>query len=273
MAEDWIKIRTDLYEDQDVLQMSDILGTDDATTVGLLVRFWSWADKQTIDGSGIKITKSRIDALTGRPGFAAALIHVGWLVGEDGNLQLPNFQRHNGASAKARALEAEAKRLRRKEQKTSDKLSDNCPTKKFQKVGPEKRREEYNNPLPPEGEQMGLGFEAAGIPPTQGRARRRNLTQTEKGRIKHPELTPTMIRIGSWFGRQPTTQWTVAEFEALQAVNPPEKEIAGMEIFYTAEESADQKLFRRKSLSVLLNNWNDELDKARDYYRSTVCHA
>ena len=142
MAGDWIKIRTDLYEDQDVLQMSDILGTDDPTTVGLLVRFWSWADKQTIDGNGIKITKTRIDSLTGRSGFASAMIAIGWLTGEDGSLQLPNFQRHNGVSGKARALESEAKRLRRSSQKMSDKLSDNCPTKKAEKVRPEKRREE-----------------------------------------------------------------------------------------------------------------------------------
>lgn len=268
MAGDWIKIRADLYEDQDVLHMSDILGTDDATTVGLLVRFWSWADKQTIDGTGIKLTERRIDSLVSRPGFSAAMRQVGWLEGEDGNLQLPNFERHNGSSAKARALEAEAKRLRRKDRKPSDKLSDICPTKTAENVGPEKRREENNiSPLPPDGDgQAGFSLEVSSTAPAP--KRKRKLTQAEKHRTKHPDLTPTMIRIGSWFGRQPTTLWTIAEVEALQAVQPNEKEIAGMEAYYTADIAPEQNI-RRRDLITLLNNWTGELDRARDHYRKT----
>jgi hypothetical protein len=142
MAGDWIKIRTDLPTDPDVMKLSDILGTDDPTTVGHLVSFWSWANKQTADGNAIDITQSRLDRLIGRPGFASALRQIGWLDGDDGSLCLPRFTRHNGSSAKARALESEAKRLRRMGQNPSDKLSDKCPTKRAPKVRPEKRREE-----------------------------------------------------------------------------------------------------------------------------------
>lgn len=143
----WIKIRTDLLDDSAVLRLSDILGTDDPTTVGLLVRFWAWIDRQTADGTGIAISRARLDKLVGRDGFTAGMIEVGWLLGEDGDFQVPNFERHNGNSAKARALETEAKRLRRSD-KTKANLSDKCPTKEAAKVGLEKRREEKNSSYP-----------------------------------------------------------------------------------------------------------------------------
>jgi hypothetical protein len=146
----WIKIRTDLHEDTAVLRLSDIMSdkcptntghaadiqqTNATEIVGLLVRFWSWVDRQTADGTGINVSRRHIDALVGKDGFAEALCSVGWLDGDEGAFRIPNFQRHNGASAKARALEAEAKQLRRK-------MSDKCPTKKAKNVRPEKRREE-----------------------------------------------------------------------------------------------------------------------------------
>jgi hypothetical protein len=113
MAGDWIKIRSDIFDDAAVMQMSDLLGCDDTTMVGLLVRFWSWADRQTVDGHELKVTWKRIDQLVGRKGFAMAMLKCGWLAGEDGAVHLPKFERHHSQSAKARAMETEAKRIRR----------------------------------------------------------------------------------------------------------------------------------------------------------------
>lgn len=144
---DWIKVRADIFEDATVLKLSDICRTEDAHTVGLLVRFWSWAGRQTAEGEHIEITAARLDKLVGHPGFAAALLSVGWLAGTDGDYSIPDFQRHNGQCAKARALEAEAKRIRRKDKDRPDKMSDKCRTKSGEKVGPEKRREEKMDDL------------------------------------------------------------------------------------------------------------------------------
>lgn len=327
MAGDWIKIRTDLYEDQDVLQMSDILGTDDPTIVGLLVRFWSWADKQTIDGSGIKLTENRIDSLVGRPGFSAALREVGWLIGDDGNIQLPNFERHNGSSAKARALESEAKRLRRNNKKTSDKLSDKCPTKNTENVRPEKRREEKKEkdslfpfaldgagPDPAQKKEIhwnpndgfsGISQEqiakwqdafpavdierqikaASGWLEANPLKRKKNLqrfiynwmsNKQEKGgdriEIKQRQPMPpdeTMDRVASWFGRPTGTLWLPEEVDAYEKARPTDKEIAGMEAYYTADIPEPQNM-RRTTLTSLLNNWRStELDRARAFYRKT----
>ena len=220
--------------------MSDILGTDDPTTIGLLVRFWSWADKQTIDGGGIKITKSRVDALTGRPGFADAMCAVGWLTGEDGNLQLPNFQRHNGSSGKARALESEAKRLRRASLKN---LSDNCPTKTPAIVRPEKRREEKSNtPLTPQG------------------------GETESGKPKPNSVptTPQAIRIASLYRRRLTTPWSTKEIRSYKAIGAIDPEDLELVCRYTEAERAKGDNGRhRRDLATFLNNYHGELDRAR----------
>lgn len=104
-------MRTNLGNLTEVDNMSDILETDTPTVIGLLFLFWSYADDNSADGE-LTVSGKAIDRRTA-PGFSDALRKVGWLAGRDGSLTLPNFNRHNGSSAKARALEAEAKRLRR----------------------------------------------------------------------------------------------------------------------------------------------------------------
>lgn len=174
MADEWIKIRVDLTDDPNVFLLSDLLDLDCPTTVGHLVAFWSWMNRHTSDGTGIKLTKSAIDRKINVSGFAESLIKIGWLSGEEMNFSIPMYERHNGNSAKARALDAEAKRIRRamksqedtrpaaklEEKKPSEKkaekppskttqktVSDKCRTKSISNVGLEKRREEKNKDI------------------------------------------------------------------------------------------------------------------------------
>lgn len=84
--------------------MAAELGIDQDAITGKLVRLWSWADQTSRDGHAVSVTSAFLDRLTICPGFAAALRKVGWLTGEDGNLCFPNFELHNGETAKARAL-------------------------------------------------------------------------------------------------------------------------------------------------------------------------
>lgn len=136
MAGDWIKIQHSLPQKPEVFAIARSVGQNRDTIVGLLVRFWSWCDQNSVNGSGLSLTSDDVDDMVGVRGFAAAMRASGWLTGDDGSLQVPNFERHNTNSAKARALETEAKRLRR----LSDAVSDTCPTKDVQNVRPEKRR-------------------------------------------------------------------------------------------------------------------------------------
>ncbi len=118
--------------------MSRVVGQNRYEVSGRLMVVWAWFDQITASGELSGVSFADIDEIAGSQGFAAAMHQAGWLAGEDGKLQVPNWERHNGNSAKARALEAEAKRLRR----LSDNVSDNCPTFLASNVRPEASRGE-----------------------------------------------------------------------------------------------------------------------------------
>ena len=143
MAGDWIKLEHATPDKPEVFRMAEILGIDPDMVVGKLIRFWRWCDQQTVDGDALQVSDLVIDRLTHQPGFSAALREVSWLQARSGSLAIPNFARHNGQTAKARAVEN-----RRKSENRNDnrEMSEKCPgqtgTKAGQKPGPEKRREE-----------------------------------------------------------------------------------------------------------------------------------
>lgn len=75
-------------------------------------------------------------------------------------------------------------------------------------------------------------------------------------------LESLRLRIGSWFNRRPTTQWSEQEVRALRKVlklNTPPDDIDLLEKRYLAKAP-----FIRREIATLLNNWNGEIDKARN---------
>lgn len=108
MAGDWIKFDVTTPDKPEVVKMAAVLGVDQDAVVGKLLRVWVWADQNSITSNGgcngVTVTSAFLDRLTFCPGFTQAMRSVGWLVGEDGNLSLPNFERHNGKTAKERAV-------------------------------------------------------------------------------------------------------------------------------------------------------------------------
>ena len=114
MAGDWIKMRTNLDRDPAVVRISSGLKTDRFAVVGRLHTIWAWANEHLVDGQDVPIDSAFLDALVECPGFAEQMRRVGWLSGRDGSLDFPGFERHNGASAKARAMDSERKKSVRK---------------------------------------------------------------------------------------------------------------------------------------------------------------
>lgn len=125
MAGDWIKMRTDLADDPKVVRIVSALCPQNVRivsascpdvlwTVGALHRVWSWFDRFTVDGTVADLSLEWIDNMVGKDGFAAAMISVGWLIQNDNLLSLPEFDRHNGATAKRRAQESHRKNVVRK---------------------------------------------------------------------------------------------------------------------------------------------------------------
>lgn len=106
MAGEWIKMRLDLAEDPAVIAMAAALDVDEDLVVGKLHRLWSWADRQSRDGHATGVTEKWIDRFIRFPGFAATMVAVGWLEIDKAGIRLPNFDRHNGETAKTRALGA-----------------------------------------------------------------------------------------------------------------------------------------------------------------------
>jgi hypothetical protein len=104
MAGDWIKMRVDLRDDPAVFRMAELLSIDELHVIGCLFCFWAWADKHAVDGRVDGATTRLVDKVSMRPGIADALVAVGWLSFDDSGLQIPNFERHNGESAKERGL-------------------------------------------------------------------------------------------------------------------------------------------------------------------------
>lgn len=105
MAGDWIKLELTTCDKPEVYVIAEALGIRDPDTVlGKLIRVWAWADQQTFDGNADSVTRLLLDRITGVKGFADAMIKCGWLVENGNGLTFPNFDRHNGKTAKTRAL-------------------------------------------------------------------------------------------------------------------------------------------------------------------------
>lgn len=112
MAANWIKVRVDLERTPEVIRLARALGIEIPHAVGLLVRFWGWADEQTATGQLEGLTLDDVDAAIRMDGFGRAMAGVGWLLVDDIGLIVPNFERHMSQSAKRRALDAGRKRVR-----------------------------------------------------------------------------------------------------------------------------------------------------------------
>jgi hypothetical protein len=106
----WLKIETGLPTKVEVFRMAEALQVKRAEVVGHLVNLWAWFDFNTENGVINNIgSNGIIDAHTTK-GFADAMHSVGWLEynkdWETAGIQkliLPNFERHNGQTAKKRA--------------------------------------------------------------------------------------------------------------------------------------------------------------------------
>lgn len=112
----WIKMRTDLRNHPKVVRMSSALKADRLRVVGGLWSVWSTFDTHSVDGRLRGYTFFAIDEDLGWPGFGEAMAAVNWLVEvENEGLEIPEFDEHNGASAKRRATDTKQKAAKRKD--------------------------------------------------------------------------------------------------------------------------------------------------------------
>jgi hypothetical protein len=84
------------------------------------------------------VTFALLDRLAGVTGFAEQMTFVGWLDQKGHLLTLPNFDYHNGETAKKRALG----KNRQEKRRSNDESNANSNASSVTKALPEKRREE-----------------------------------------------------------------------------------------------------------------------------------
>lgn len=164
MSAGWIKMRVDLVNHPKVVRIASALNADKRPAtraqrvhvVGGLYAIWAVFDAHSVDGSLEGYTPETLDEEIGWPGFCNAMGSVNWLM-FDGDLtvSLPEFEEHNGSSAKRRALEAKRKREEREAEREAEKAAGQ-PPKPVRKTSAsnadtmrtreEKRREEISSP-------------------------------------------------------------------------------------------------------------------------------
>ncbi|AXT88332.1 hypothetical protein WLZ19_21845 [Bordetella bronchiseptica] len=182
MANDWIKMRTDLYRDPRICVMADILMNEDGelaryvnqhcqrhmsvtrnvmrnVTVGALVSVWGVMRlRGKAEGTDLvcrAVTTSVLDDIADLPGMGAAMEAVGWVVSTAEGLVFPRFfEDHNvdpDASPKSKSA-ARQQRYRERQKLESD-VTRNVTRNvtRDAKVTPreEKSREEKDNPQSP----------------------------------------------------------------------------------------------------------------------------
>ncbi|WP_273009411.1 hypothetical protein [Spongiibacter tropicus] len=138
MAGDWIKMRSNLWDDPRVSRLCDLTDQGEATVIGGLYWLWAAADQHTETGVMTGLSLRQIDRKTGIAGFGQSLCDIGWIAECEGGVCIVNFEEHNGASAKRRTLEAKRKADARK---TSAPNADKGRTETGQDAELEKERE------------------------------------------------------------------------------------------------------------------------------------
>lgn len=106
MAGDWIKMRSNLWDDPRIARLADLTESSEAAVVGGLYWLWAAADQHSTDGIMHGLSLKGIDRKTGVKGLGQALCDIGWLADHPEGVRIQNFEDHNGSSAKKRCQTA-----------------------------------------------------------------------------------------------------------------------------------------------------------------------
>ena len=199
MAGDWIKIEHWTPDKPEVFRMAELLDMDPDAVTGKLIRIWIWADQQTITGDARSVTRASLDRLTQRHGFADAMLKCGWLEETEGGFHFVNFDRHNGETAKTRALNAKRNGKLRSRRHVRDAASVTSASPRE-----EKRREDIDTPI---------GVSGQTPKPTQSRFTKptleevREYCQSRKNSVDPQKFLDHYESNGWRVGKNPMRNW------------------------------------------------------------------
>ena len=140
-----MKVEKATPDKPEVFAIAEMLGIDPDSAFGKCFRIWRWFDDHTTNGkaNGCCVSKMLVDRLVGVKGFADCMVSVGWLIEDGSSVCASNFERHNGETAKTRALTA--KRVAKHTQKANAEANAKLTVDALPRE--EKRREDISSSL------------------------------------------------------------------------------------------------------------------------------
>lgn len=103
---EWIRYDVTLPTKPRLIRVKSILKVSRNEAVGLVMRFWAWAQQMTESGVIANADAGVVDAAVDHDGFAAAMIAVGWLEIEGTTATVPKWDDHLSGGAKERGMAA-----------------------------------------------------------------------------------------------------------------------------------------------------------------------
>lgn len=110
MANRWLKVEAATPDKPEIAHMAQLLSVSDGEVFLAFFRLYAWLDTITDDGFVQFLSPSLVDKRSGLAGFGKAMEDIGWISYSAKGATVSKWDRHNGESAKKRALKAERQR-------------------------------------------------------------------------------------------------------------------------------------------------------------------
>ena len=204
-----------------------------------------------VAGVSVESTQRALESFLGPDEFSRTKDFDGRRIVEiDGGWELLNHAKYRLMASKEDAKESNAKRQQRHREREKKRNATVTPRNATVTEGRDiVEADAYS-------ESKNIGSSLAS-PPSGGISDGKSLN-LEVEESKKPDSLK--IRVGKLRNRRPTTHWTPQENKAFKAARIDLDDLEIVERFYAAEEDPERPLYRRTSLSALLNHWNGEVD-------------
>lgn len=113
MASDWIKVERTTVDKPEIRAVARICGISKGEAFAAWFRLWCYFDETTENGFIQGFTHADADDISRVIGMGKALESQAWITFDSTGCSVENWAKHNGQSAKARALAFERKRRQR----------------------------------------------------------------------------------------------------------------------------------------------------------------
>lgn len=114
----WIKWDKGLARKKPVLTLASRFGRERREIAGRLMEVWERIDDMTEDGIVAGGTLDMVDEFAAIPGFARAMIDVGWLSEVSGGIEFVDYAKHNGSTERSRCQARDRQTKHSKREKT-----------------------------------------------------------------------------------------------------------------------------------------------------------